>query len=83
MSKSGAQLSNEEQEVLDNYYKWYEEQCLKRLPKKVYTPMHFISRAKRYEFFIIRNAPEIVINEEGRCLAEEMILYHYCTNESC
>ena len=76
MRESGAELSEEEHDALDRHYEWFEEQCLKRLPKKVYSPMHLVNRAQRYEYLISCNAPKIVINEEGRCLAEEMILYY-------
>ena len=76
MRECGAPLSEEEQEVLERHYEWYEEQCLKRLPKNVYSPMHLINRAQRYEYLLSCNAPKTVINEEGRRLAEEMILYY-------
>lgn len=76
MRESGAELSEEEHDALDRHYEWFEEQCLKRLPKKVYSPMHLVNRAQRYEYLISCNAPQTVINEEGRCLAEEMILYY-------
>ena len=76
MRESGAELNEEEHDVLDRHYEWFEEQCLKRLPKKVYSPMHLVNRAQRYEYLICCNAPKTVINEEGRCLAEEMILYY-------
>ena len=76
MRESGAELSEEEHDALDRHYEWFEEQCLKRLPKKVYSPMHLVNRAQRYEYLISCNAPKTVINEEGRCLAEEMILYY-------
>jgi hypothetical protein len=78
MKFGGVQLSDEEQAILDRHYEWFEEQCYKRLPKKVYSPSTFIERAQRYEFFFDINAPEIVMNETGRRLAEEMILYNYC-----
>ena len=76
MRESGAELSEEEHDALDRHYEWFEEQCLKRLPKKVYSPMHLVNRAQRYEYLISCNAPKTVINEEGRCLAEKMILYY-------
>lgn len=78
MSKCGAPLSDEEQSLLERYYEWLETQSLKRLPKRAYSPMNLIIRAKRYEYLISRKAPKSVIDEEGRCLAEEMILYSYC-----
>ena len=76
MRESGAELSEEEHDALDRHYEWFDEQCLKRLPKKVYSPMHLVNRAQRYEYLLSCNAPKTVINEEGRCLAEEMILYY-------
>ena len=76
MRESGAELSDEEQEVLDCHYAWFEAQCLKRLPEKAYSPMYLVNRAQRYESLIGCNAPKAVIDEEGRCLAEEMILYY-------
>lgn len=76
MRESGAELSEEEHDALDRHYEWFEEQCLKRLPKKVYSPMHLVNRAQRYEYLLSCNAPKTVINEEGRCLAEEMLLYY-------
>lgn len=78
MRECGAQLSDEEQEILECHHEWFEEQCLKRLPKKGCSPIHLVNRARRYEYFIREKAPRVVINEEGRCLAEEMILYYYC-----
>lgn len=82
MRACGAQLSDEEQEVLENHHEWFEEQCLKRLPKKGYTPILLVNRAQRYEYCIRHNAPKTVVDEEGRCLAEEMIIYHYCIKEA-
>jgi hypothetical protein len=40
-----------------------------------------ITRAMRYERLISVNAPEVVITEEGRCLAEEMVLYYFGKEE--
>jgi hypothetical protein len=82
MRDSGAQLDEAEQDVIERHHEWYESQCLKRLPKKMYTPMLVVNRAQRYEFFARKNAPKTVMNEEGRCLAENLIVYYYCTNES-
>jgi hypothetical protein len=76
MRECGAELNDEEHEVLERHYEWFEEQCLGRLPKKVYSPMLLINRAQRYEYLISYNAPKCVIDEEGRRLAEEMILYY-------
>lgn len=74
--EDGDELSDEEHEVLERHYDWFEEQCLKRLPKKVYPSKFLVNRAQRYEYFISQNAPKCVIDEEGRRLAEEMILYY-------
>jgi hypothetical protein len=82
MRECGAPLNDEEQEVLVRHYEWFGEQCLKRLPKKVYSPMLLVNRAQRYEYLISQNAPKTVIDEETRCLAEEIILYYYCVKES-
>ena len=78
MSKCGAPLSDEEQYLLERHYEWLETQSLKRLPKRAYSPMNLILRAKRYEYLLNHKAPKAVIDEEGRWLAEEMIIYHYC-----
>jgi hypothetical protein len=77
-----AQLSDEEQEVLESHHEWFETQCLKRLPKKDYSPILLVNRAQRYEYCIRHNAPKTVVDEEGRCLAEEMIVYNYCIKET-
>lgn len=78
MRACGAPLNDEEQEVIESHHEWFEEQCLKRLPKKGYSPILLVNRAQRYEYLISHNAPKTVIDEEARCLAEEMILYYYC-----
>ena len=78
MSKCGAPLSDEEQYLLERHYEWLETQSLKRLPKRAYSPMNLILRAKRYEYLVSHKAPKSVIDEEGRGLAEEIILYNYC-----
>lgn len=70
-------LDEEEQAILDRHYEWYEANCLQRLPVVKSTPTYVINRAKRYERLVSLNAPAVVINEEGRCLAEEMALYYH------
>lgn len=77
MSKCGAPLSDEEQDLLERHYEWLETQSLKRLPKRAYSPMNLILRAKRYEYLLSHKAPKTVIDEEGRGLAEEIIIYYY------
>ena len=82
MRACGAELNDEEQDVLERHHEWFEEQCLKRLPKKGYSPILLVNRAQRYEYCIQHNAPKTVIDEEGRCLAEELIIYNYCIKEA-
>ena len=75
--RDGDELNDEEQEVLERHYEWFEEQCLKRFPKKNYSPMYLVNRAQRYEYFISQNAPKLIVDEEGRRIAEEMLLYYF------
>lgn len=70
-------LSDEENELLERYTEWLKEQCLQRLPLKGCSPEHLITRARRCLRLMYLQAPDSVIGEEARCLAEEMILYHY------
>ena len=74
--ENGYELSDEEQKVLKRRDEWFEEQCLKRFPKKTYSLKFLVNRAQRYVYFICHNAPGLIVEEEGRCLAEEMILYY-------
>ena len=74
--ENGYEISDEEQKVLKRRDEWFEEQCLKRFPKRAYPSKFLVNRAQRYEYFISQNAPKCVIDEEGRRLAEEMILYY-------
>ena len=77
MRESGAELNEAEYDVLERHHEWFEAQVLKRLPKKEYAPILFFNRAQRYECLISLKAPEIFVNKEARCLAEEMILYYF------
>ena len=43
--------------------------------------MILITRARWYERLIAFGAPEMVVAEEGRCLAEEMVLYYFGKEE--
>ena len=76
MRECGAPLNDEEQELLERHYEWFETQCFKHLPKKVYSPVTFVNHVRRYEYFLFSKAPKTVLDEEGRRLAEEMILYY-------
>lgn len=70
-------LTEEENEILEQYGAWQEGEALKRLPFLRTNPHSFILRGRRFEKLASINAPEIVLNEEARCLAEEMVLYHF------
>jgi uncharacterized protein (DUF1810 family) len=70
-------LTEEEYELLECEYQWFEEQALKRLPYKGDSPKDFITRARRYARLIALSAPQVVVDEEARRLAEEMVLYYY------
>ena len=72
----------EEEELLwEQYCKWKEEQSQKRIPFNRRSSANLIERAMRYEKFISLCAPEIVVTEEGRWLAEEMVLYYFGKEE--
>lgn len=77
MRDCGAELNDEEQEIIERHHEWFEAQCLKRLPRKKCSPMLLINRAQRYEYLVSCNAHQTVLDEEGRCLAEEMLLYYF------
>ena len=70
-------LTEEEQDILDRHYEWYEANCLQRLPVVKCTPTQVINRAQCYEHLVSLNAPVMVINEEGRNLAEKLALYYH------
>jgi hypothetical protein len=80
--EDGDQLNDEEYEVLECHYEWFGAQCLKRLPQKAYPPMFLVNKVQRYEYLIGCNAPKAVLDEEGRLIAEEMILYYFAKNDT-
>jgi hypothetical protein len=69
-------LFEEEEELWKRYCIWREDQSRKRIPFNRRSSADMIQRARRYEKLISLHAPEIVVTEEGRCLAEEMVLYY-------
>jgi len=69
-------LDEAENELLERHAQWRETNSLKRLPYLRCSPSAMILRAQRYERLVSWNAPEVVLQEEGRCLAEEILLYH-------
>lgn len=69
-------LLEEEEDLWKRYCMWREEQSQKRIPFNRQSSADLILRARRYEKLISLHAPVLVITEEGRCLAEEMVLYY-------
>ena len=74
-------LIEEEQKLWKQYCMWEEEESQKRIPFCRRSSKYLIMRAMRYEKLIGIKAPEVVIREEGRCLAEEMALYYFGKDE--
>lgn len=74
-------LIEEEELLIKRYCMWNEEQSQKRIPFNRRSSANMITRAMRYEKLISIGAPEIVVTEEGRLLAEEMVLYYFGKEE--
>ena len=74
-------LIEEEEKLLKWHYMWREEQSQKRIPFNHRSSADMITRAMRYEKLLSLGAPEIVVTEEGRYLAEEMVLYYFGKEE--
>lgn len=74
-------LIEEEELLWKQYCMWNEEQSQKRIPFNRRSCADLITRASRFERLISLGAPEIVVTEEGRCLAEEMVLYYFGKEE--
>jgi hypothetical protein len=74
-------LIEEEELLIKRYCMWREEQSQKRIPFNRRSSADMITRAMRYEKLISLGAPEIIITEEGRLLAEEMVLYYFGKEE--
>ena len=74
-------LDDEENELLERHWRWRERNSLERMPFLRRSPADVILRARRYARLVELSAPEVVIQEEGRYLAEEMVLYYYGPQE--
>ena len=74
-------LIEEEEKLWKQYCMWEEDQSQKRIPFHRRSGVNLIERAMRYERLISMGAPEIVVTEEGRCLAEELVLYYFGKEE--
>lgn len=70
-------LSQEEQALYEQYIHWQEEQASGRLPAKGRNAFRLLLHARRYTRLMELKAPQIVIENEARCLAEELALYHW------
>lgn len=77
----GDDLTEEEHDLVDDYYAWRRDQCGRRIPCKGGNPDDLVMRGKRFERLVQLNAPAVVINEEACCLAEELVLYYGETAE--
>ena len=74
-------LIEEEEMLWKQYCMWNEEQSQKRIPFNRRSSADMILAAKRYEGAIRLGAPEVVVTEQGRGLAEEMVLYYFGKEE--
>lgn len=74
-------LDDEDCELLERHHDWFVANSHKRLPADRWCPSHLINRAQRYTKLIELGAPDVVVEEEGRFLAEEMVLYYHATKE--
>lgn len=70
-------LAYEEQALYEQYIRWQEEQASSRLHGRGYNSFGLISRARRYTRLMELKAPQIVIENEAQCLAEELVIYHW------
>ena len=74
-------LIEAEELLWKRFCQWREAQSRLRIPFNRRSSADLIMRAVRYEKLVALGAPEIVITEEGRCLAEEIVLYHFGKEE--
>ena len=74
-------LIEEEELPLKQFCMWREEQSQKRIPFNRRSCADLITRAARYEKLISISAPRLVVTEEGRRLAEEMVIYYFGKEE--
>lgn len=75
------EMTPEEQQQLDAWHTWMEEQALTRMPYHHCNPANLIQRARRYEKLVALKAPKVVLDNESRCLAEELVQYYCLTVE--
>ena len=74
----GKMLTAEESEILDDHLDWLNEQYCARMgivADRAHSVYALVMRIRRYEQLIYLKAPKIVLEMEGCCLAEEIILH--------
>lgn len=74
-------LIEEEELLWKRYCMWNEEQSQKRIPFHRRSCADLITMAAHFEGLIRRDAPKAVVDEAGRRLAEEMVLYYFGKEE--
>ena len=74
-------LEDEEYEILERHYEWFVANSRERMPFDRCCPAKLINCAINYEDLIKSGAPESAIEEQGRCLAEEMVVYYHSKKE--
>lgn len=70
-------LTQEERTLYEQYIHWQEQQASSRLLAKGHNAFRLISHTRRYTLLMELKAPQVVIENEARCLAEELVLYHW------
>jgi hypothetical protein len=70
-------LNEEEQDTLERYYDWATELCRQRLCGKFRDSYYLINRARRYERLVSLGAPQIILENEARTMAEEFVIFHH------
>ena len=71
------QLDDDENDLLERHYCWKQEQSLKRLPQKGCVPTDFIEEARWYEYHAQVGSKGEFLQEPGKNLAREMVLYYH------
>ena len=70
-------LDDEEYDILERHYQWFLRNSRDRLPFLKCSPAFVVNRAQRYVELVKMGAPAALLREEGRNLAEEMVLYYH------
>ncbi len=73
----GDSLTDEEYDLLERHHEWFVANSRQRLPFDKCCPAKLVNRVQRYEKLVSVNAPKTIVEQEGRSLAEEMVLYYH------